>query len=107
VSAAMAIKRPTGQISLAQRAAALTNVHHAGRGELTVLAVTGGQFRLRRSSPTIMARASGARCPALRDRFGAWGHSEYTRPAIGRGGINTRRADAVDGAKTHISNTSR
>lgn len=86
VSAAMAIKRPTGQISLAQRAAALTNVHHASRGELTVLAVTGGQYRLRRSRHPSGARASGGRCLVFHDRLGAWGCSGYARPVVGRGG---------------------
>jgi hypothetical protein len=51
MSSAMAIKLRTGQISLEQRAAALAMFNRLVAESFTVLSVTGGQFRGRRSSP--------------------------------------------------------
>ncbi len=45
MSAAMAIKRPTGQINLAQRAAALAMFDKLVTQRFNVLAVTGSQVR--------------------------------------------------------------
>lgn len=64
VSSAMAIKLRTGQIDLEQRAAALAIFNKLVAESLTVLSVTGGQFRLPPSSPinTCSGFAPAMRC---------------------------------------------
>jgi hypothetical protein len=64
----------------------------------TVLAVTGGHFRAAArfvDQPALGLRAG--RCPASRDRVGAWRHGAHARPAASGGWAGAGCADAVAG----------